>query len=129
MGVENYLLADTLRGIIAQRLIRRICISCKTKEEVNPEALHRLGIGDDGAVFYRGAGCDSCRGTGYKGRVAVYEILHLTPELRLLIQQGKSTAFLHKAACGEGMITLRENAIEKAKAGITTISEILRIID
>ena len=125
MKVEPYLLADTLRGIIAQRLVRRVCDDCKSL--VNPDAvlLDRLGITADGTRYLEGAGCEECHDTGYRGRIGVYEVMQITPRLRRLIEQQAGTDALHKAAIEEGLVTLREDGVRKAKAGLTTLHEVL----
>lgn len=128
MGVEPYLLADTLRGVISQRLIRRICSNCRTAEDPSDEILRRLELPrEDGVTFYEGKGCNQCFGTGYKGRVGLYEIMQMTPEMRALVSAGKSTEELNEAASHAGLATLRADGLRKARAGQTTLSEVLSV--
>ncbi len=123
MGIEPFLLADTLRGIVAQRLLRRICNDCKREKPADPETLKRLGL--EGGTFYEGVGCESCHETGLKGRIGIYEILQLTPELCSMVQRNVPTDELHRAAIAAGLVTLREDGLRKAKAGLTTLNEVL----
>jgi type II secretory ATPase GspE/PulE/Tfp pilus assembly ATPase PilB-like protein len=123
MGIEPYLLSDTLRGVIAQRLIRRICVSCKQPVEVDPVILERLGMAKKDGPFFEGVGCDACHGTGFSGRMAIYEVLYMTPELCHLVQQGLGSEKLRFKMHQMGIHTLRMDAIRKVKAGVTTISE------
>jgi type IV pilus assembly protein PilB len=125
MGVEPYHLADTLRGIVAQRLLRRICTGCKSPHQTDPETLHRLGIDDPTAQFYEGRGCEHCNGTGFKGRIGIYEIMQMTQALCRLVEKGEGTDNLHQAALQQGMVTLREDGLRKARAGLTPLSEVL----
>jgi len=128
MGVEPYLLADTLRGLISQRLVRRICPSCR--ERVRPAAavLERLGV-DPSAEddFYGGRGCSECHMTGYLGRIGLYEIMLMTPDMCHMVGRGGSTQQLHAAAVQSGLVTLREDGLRKARAGRTTLSEVLGV--
>ena len=125
MKIEPYLLADTLRGIVAQRLLRRVCDDCKNLITPEPVLLDRLGIAGDATRFFEGAGCDECHGTGYKGRIGVYEVMQMTPRLRRLVEQQAGSDALHTAALEEGLLTLREDGLRKAKAGLTTLHEVL----
>ena len=124
MKIEPYLLADTLRGIIAQRLLRRVCSDCKALVTPDPVLLERLGV-SEGGRFFEGPGCEACHGTGYKGRIGVYEVMQMTPRLRRLVEQEAGTDALQTAALEEGLLTLREDGIRKAKAGLTTLHEVL----
>jgi len=128
MGVEPFLAASSLEGIMAQRLVRRICPDCR--EEYSPSALLRkeLGLDPDKKVpFYRGKGCDACRGTGYRGRVAVFEIIDVTPAIRHLTLAKASVDELREQAQKEGMITLKEDALDKVLNGMTTVEELARV--
>jgi type II secretion system protein E len=129
MGVEAFLISSSLEGVLAQRLVRKICSHCKTEWNV-PEAMRaRLAAfgGDhvDGK-FYHGAGCEECRGTGYRGRTGIFELLAITPELRELILQKRSSAEI-KTSAQKSMITMHQDALQKAAAGITTLEEIVRV--
>src|SRR6266850_4492882 len=101
MGVEAFLISSSLEGVLAQRLVRRICPDCKTKAEVAPivcEKLEAMGVKLSNAVYHRGAGCDECRGTGYRGRIGIFELLAINPELRELILERRSSAELKGVA-------------------------------
>ena len=129
MGVEGYLISSSLEGVLAQRLVRRICNQCRVESAVSP-ALHdrmeSLGARKIEGVFYCGAGCEECRGTGYRGRIGIFELLPIDTEFREMILQKRSSAKL-KAAAQRTMITMHQDALQKASAGITSIEEILRV--
>jgi type IV pilus assembly protein PilB len=115
--------------IVAQRLVRRICNDCKQEHKYSDEELEALGLTPEEAskiTFYKGAGCASCNGTGYKGRAGLYEVMALSPELRRMILRGASAAELKEQAIKEGMLTLRMDGIEKIKKGITTLEEVVK---
>lgn len=126
MGIESYLVADSLLLVCAQRLMRRICKKCKESYIATDEDVE-MSKGDikPGTTLYRGKGCDVCDGTGYKGRTGVYEILAMNKQLRSLLIKGASTEELRKTAIETGMRTLRQDAIEKALTGISTIEEVV----
>jgi type II secretory ATPase GspE/PulE/Tfp pilus assembly ATPase PilB-like protein len=125
MGVEPFLLADTLRGIVAQRLVRRICQRCKKEVRPDERVLGRLGLDASGARFFEGAGCDECHSTGFKGRVGIYEVLPLSARIRQLVQAGAHSAELRRVAQEEGVVSLRDQALAKVRAGQTTLREVL----
>jgi type IV pilus assembly protein PilB len=130
MGVESFLVASSVLLILAQRLLRRICSRCKVVVTVPPKALVDVGLSDEEAASitcYKGNGCDMCSGTGYKGRIAIYEVLLLTPELRDLILSGGSAVEIKRAAIQQGMRTLRMSGLSKLKEGITTVHEVVRV--
>lgn len=126
MGIEPYLVADSLLLVCAQRLMRRICKKCK-EPYIATEEDEELTKGDikKGTILYRGKGCDACEGTGYKGRTGVYEVLAMNKKLRSLLIKGASTEELRKTAIETGMLTLRWDAIEKAITGVSTIEEVI----
>ncbi len=129
MGVEAFLISSSLEGVLAQRLVRRICPHCKAEWDVPPalkEKIEMLSSHRLEGKFYHGSGCDECRGTGYRGRIGIFELLALNTEIRELILQRRSSAEL-KAAARKTMITMHEDAVLKAAAGITTLDEILRV--
>jgi type IV pilus assembly protein PilB len=129
MGVEPFLIASTLNLIVSQRLLRKVCLNCAEETTVTPEYLTRVGLNPDdfdGVTFYKGAGCSVCNGTGYKGRIGIFEVMTMAPEIRDLILQKVSTDKLQSEAERQGMITLRAVAVEKLKKGITTIEEVLK---
>lgn len=131
MGVENYLIADSVVGVIAQRLVRRVCPACSVVKEADEEERKTLGIRDAGKrVLVRHPGhkeCVRCGGTGYFGRIGIYEIMPINAELRQAINRGENADVLEQIALKYGMKTLRMNAIEYALQGITTVEEVRRV--
>lgn len=129
MGVEPFLIASSLVGILAQRLVRLVCQECKEVILPDDELLGRIGIpekkGD--VVFYRGQGCGACKGTGYKGRTGIYEVLIVDKEMRELIARGTSSMGVREHAVRSGMVLLREDGLSKALEGITSVEEVLRV--
>ncbi|HEX8709839.1 MAG TPA: type IV-A pilus assembly ATPase PilB [Pyrinomonadaceae bacterium] len=129
MGIEPFLVATSVNLIQAQRLIRRICKDCKTEHPMPPEALIEVGFSAEEArqtKTYKGAGCQACNNTGYKGRVGLYEVMEVTDDVRELILIGASSLELRKKAIDDGMITLRESGLHKVRNGITTLEEVVR---
>ena len=129
MGIEPFLVATSVNLIQAQRLIRRVCKDCKIENPTPPEALVEIGFSAEEAKqmkTYKGRGCQTCNGTGYKGRVGLYEVLEVTDEIRELILIGASALELRKKAIEDGMISLRESGLHKIRGGITTIEEVVR---
>jgi type IV pilus assembly protein PilB len=129
MGIEPFLVASSLNLVCAQRLVRRVCASCKVAEDVPPQALEQIGFSAEEARSVkpmRGSGCEKCNKTGYKGRVGLYEVMEITDELRELILVGASALELRRKAVEEGMITLRGSGLRKISAGMTSIEEVLR---
>lgn len=126
MGVEEFLAASTVEGIVAQRLVRRVCDECA--EEYRPDEALRLRIGlPKDAVLRRGRGCPACDGSGYRGRSGIYEILPLTERTRTLVVRRAPLEELRAAAIAEGMVPLRRDGIRKALRGETTLDEVLRV--
>src|SRR5882724_4424636 len=125
MGIEPFLISSSIILTCAQRLVRRVCPNCREEFAPEPELLQKLGIEDDGTVFYHGAGCDRCKRRGYLGRLAVLEVLPVSESIRRLIIKRASAAVIKNQAISEGMKTLRMVGIDKAKEGITTLEEIL----
>ena len=131
IGVEPYLIATALRAVISQRLVRRICPKCKKSYEATEEEVRRLGLSTEHKhIFYRGEGCADCFNTGYRGRIGVFEILEITPEIRPLIsrQAGRPAIEQELASAHSEFKTLRENAIQLVEEGITTAEEVQRVI-
>jgi type IV pilus assembly protein PilB len=126
MGIENYLLASTVTGVLAQRLVRRNCTACMREEVVDPLVRSVLGVDKD-EVFFKGAGCDACNGTGYRGRMAVYELLPVTAEMRELIVRGGSVSALHTLANQQGMTPLTRQALAVARQRLTSLEEAYRV--
>ncbi len=129
MGVEPFLVASATIGIIAQRLVRRICPKCKKAFTPPREYLIDLGFNPEKRnwVFYKGEGCNNCKGTGYKGRAGIYEIMTVNEEIRALCLRNASGDEIKKAALKHGMRTLRQDGFLKALRGITTIEEVIRV--
>ncbi|MDD5495476.1 MAG: ATPase, T2SS/T4P/T4SS family [Candidatus Omnitrophica bacterium] len=129
MGVEPFLMTSSLIMVGAQRLVRKICPNCKEPHELSDEVLKKLKIKQSGkkAVFYRGKGCNACLNTGYKGRVGLIEVLVLSPSIRALILEGAQEYRIMDQARREGMMSLRENGLQAALYGITTLDEVLRV--
>jgi type IV pilus assembly protein PilB len=129
MGIEPFLVASSVNLIAAQRLARVICPNCKTPIQVSPQMLLNLGVLPDelqGITCYKGAGCPQCNNTGYKGRVALYEVMPVREEIRELILQGASASEIKKEAIRLGMKTLRQSALTKLREGLTTVEEVLK---
>jgi len=131
IGIEPYVSASALVGVIAQRLMRRLCSSCKRPYTPDPETLRAMSVSDVEAAtltFYRAVGCEQCNHTGYKGRVGIYEIMPVTDKLRRSIAQRGSEAHLRDQAQAAGMISLGEDGLLKVKSGVTTPEELLRVV-
>ena len=132
MGIEPFLVASALIGATAQRLIRKVCNYCKNSYDPPAEVLKSIGLQTsmdlNGATFYRGEGCDRCNHTGYKGRIAINEILPITPAIQKLIMGSASSREIAGQARKEGMKTLLDDALTKAAEGVTTIEEVLRVV-
>ncbi|MDQ3001456.1 MAG: type IV-A pilus assembly ATPase PilB [Fibrobacterota bacterium] len=129
MGIEPFLIATSVRLVIAQRLVRRICKDCKVEDNVSAEALRLLEIGEVEAKtlkLYKGAGCTVCAGTGFKGRIAIHQVLPITDAIRKLIVDRATPDEIEKVSIAEGVMNLRMNALEKLKAGITTAQEVIK---
>ena len=129
MGIEPFLVASSVNLIAAQRLVRRVCAACRRPSPVPPAALAKIGFGPEEAetvVPQQGIGCDQCNGTGFKGRIALYEVMEITEALRELILVGASGLELRRKAVEEGMVTLRQSGLRKIKDGVTTVEEVLR---
>jgi general secretion pathway protein E len=128
MGVESFLLSSTVRGILAQRLVRVICAHCREKDPTGfaPEELELLGS-ETGIVPYHGRGCEQCAHTGYYGRLGLFELLAIDEEIRRLVLKNVDASRLRELARQKGMRTLLEDGIDKVRAGVTTISEVLRV--
>jgi type IV pilus assembly protein PilB len=128
LGLEPFLVTATLEAIIAQRLVRTICTSCKTEIKPTEEMLMELNLVEDqvaGRVFYHGTGCEQCRNTGYRGRMALYEIMVMDDELREMVIKRKSSAQLREAARKRGMRSLRESGLLAIYDGMTSIEEVV----
>lgn len=128
MGVDDYLIGDSVAGIIAQRLVRRLCVHCKKSRQATKEEKRILDLAEEQEVtLYDPCGCKECGGTGYKGRTAVYEIMPITAALRNAIHERASADQLRDVAVAEGMHTLRMAAACKVREGITSIQEMIKV--
>ncbi|RMD96442.1 MAG: type II secretion system protein GspE, partial [Deltaproteobacteria bacterium] len=129
MGIEPFLVTSSVNLILAQRLARKICTGCKEPVSVSPQVLTEIGFPPEEAAevtCYKGAGCMKCSKTGYKGRIAVYEVMPLGEELKEFILNGASAAELKREAMRLGMKTLRQSALTKLKEGVITVEEVVR---
>jgi general secretion pathway protein E len=128
MGVEDYLLASSLLGVLAQRLVRRICKHCKQVVQADNSALKELVGGNGGSVeVYEGRGCEECAQTGYRGRQGIYELLLVSDQVRQLVLKRSSSDIIRDAAVKLGMRTLREDGWRTVRAGTTTVAEVVRV--
>jgi type IV pilus assembly protein PilB len=125
IGIQPYLVNATLAGVLAQRLVRRNCEHCKVAEQPSPEMRGVFGVGD-AETFWRGSGCEECSGTGVSGRVAVYELLEMSPELRKLVHDGAGHDQLEARAVEEGMVPLNVQALTLARTGVISLGEAFR---
>ena len=128
LGVPSYLIASTIIGIVAQRLVRAICAKCRVKKDPTEKDVLRLGLKANVPV-YRGEGCSACGGTGYRGRTGIYEILPFTQPIRDLIASNATENELRQMAISRGVVTLGRAALEKVTSGITTADEVYRVVE
>ena len=131
MGIEPYLIASSMIGVVAQRLVRRICPRCREEVEASEMELERLELSADQAKkikFHHGRGCAMCRNTGYSGRVGVYELMAITPELRDAIAAGANASELRRVALRAGMRSLKYDGLSKVNAGVTTAGEVITLL-
>ncbi|PYO82496.1 MAG: type II secretion system protein GspE [Gemmatimonadetes bacterium] len=129
MGIEPFNVASAVNLIVAQRLVRRICADCKQEHQYTAEEIHAFGLAQAEAqklTLFKGAGCDTCGGTGYKGRQGLYEVMAMSSPLRRMVLKGASTEELREEAVKEGMLTLRMDGMVKVKRGITTLEEVVK---
>jgi type IV pilus assembly protein PilB len=126
MGLEPYLLASSVLGIVAQRLVRRICSTCRA-EVTTPPALRAMFRGGEPLTFYRGAGCPDCRGTGFRGRLGIFEVMRMSEDMRALVLERATEMRLLETARREGMTSLREECLALVARGETTLEEVLRV--
>jgi type IV pilus assembly protein PilB len=128
MGIEPGMLASTLTCLVAQRLVRRVCPDCRETYAASSEEMAELGrAGEQGRILARGAGCTACGGTGYRGRVGLFEVLPMTEAIRTLVSERASTAEIQKTAVAEGMRTLRDDGVRLCLEGVTTADEVRRV--
>jgi general secretion pathway protein E len=130
LGLQPFMIASTLLGCMAQRLVRNICPDCAEEFEMKNDDLFKMGfpVSNSGSItLSRGKGCRECRGTGYKGRCGVFEIFPISPQIKKMVGDEAHTFEMSQVAIREGMTTLREDAWNKVKSGITTYEEALRV--
>ena len=133
MGVEPFLVGSAIDAVLGQRLARRLCKQCKEPYEPTMDALRNVGwpfeeLGPDVPELYRAKGCSACSGTGYRGRLAIHELMHVTEEIERLTVERASTDELAKVAIAQGMRPLRQDGLVKVATGQTSIEEILRVV-
>ena len=131
IGAEPFVVASALVGVVAQRLVRRLCVHCRRQYTPGAEVLRSLDIADADAAaipFYKSVGCDQCNHTGYRGRTGIYEVMRVTDTLRRLIAARATEDQIRDAAVAGGMITLGEDGLAKVKSGVTTAEELLRVV-
>jgi len=130
MDVEPFLVASSVLGVVAQRLVRVLCQECKQSYQPEPESLERIFIGtysDQNLTLYRGVGCSRCNNTGYRGRMAIHEIMPMTSKLKDAINRKVSSDIISDIAISQGMVTMCQDGIQKALAGLTDIQEVMRV--
>jgi type IV pilus assembly protein PilB len=131
IGVEPYVIASALVGVVAQRLVRRLCVHCRRQYTPAADTLRSLNVADADAAsipFYKSVGCDQCNHTGYRGRIGIYEVMRVSDKLRGLISARAPEDQLRESALGSGMISLGEDGLAKVKSGVTTPEELLRVV-
>jgi type II secretory ATPase GspE/PulE/Tfp pilus assembly ATPase PilB-like protein len=131
IGIEPFVAGSTLIGVVAQRLVRRLCMSCRRQYTPDPDVLRSLNISESDAAslpFYKAVGCEQCNHTGYHGRLGLYEVMRVTDKLRRLIASRASEEALRDAALAGGMVSLGEDGLAKVKSGLTTAEELLRVV-
>jgi len=128
MGIESYLLADSMVGVIAQRLVRRLCPECKEAYEASEGEKRLLNVPvDEPLTIYKPCGCERCNHTGYKGRIGVYEIMTITPAIRRVISKRGTAEEIKEVALQEGMHTLRMSSSKMVLDGVTSFSEMMKV--
>jgi len=131
IGTESYVIAGALVGVVAQRLVRRLCVHCRRQYTPPAETLRALNITEADAAtipFYKSVGCDQCNHTGYRGRIGLYEVMRVTDKLRRLIASRAQEDQIREAAIAGGMVTLGEDGLAKVRSGVTTPEELLRVV-
>ena len=131
IGAEPFVIGSALVGVIAQRLVRRLCDHCRRQYTPPPDTLRLLSISEADAAsipFYKAVGCDQCNHTGYRGRMGIYEVMAVSDKVRRLIAAGSPEDQIRDAALAGGMITLGEDGLAKVKSGVTTAEELLRVV-
>jgi len=130
LGIPSYLISSTILGVMAQRLVRKICRHCEQSYELLPEEAQAVGLAtgkDDKITVKYGEGCPQCRGTGYLGRTGIFEVMELNERIRSIIRDKADVELIRKAAVADGMVVLREAAVQKMLKGETTLDEVIRV--
>jgi general secretion pathway protein E len=130
LGLPAYLIASTVIGIMAQRLVRKICRNCERTYQLLPEEAEAVGLSSDASrpiMVKYGEGCTQCRGTGYLGRTGIFEVIEVNERIRPLIADKADAEFIKRTAVADGMVTLRESAVRKMLEGETTFDEVIRV--
>jgi general secretion pathway protein E len=130
LGVPSYLISSTVIGVMAQRLVRKICRNCEKSYELLPEEAQTVGLasGKDKKITVKyGEGCPQCRGTGYLGRTGIFEVMELNERIRAVIREKADVELIRKTAIADGMVVLREAAVQKMLRGETTFDEVIRV--
>jgi type IV pilus assembly protein PilB len=131
IGVEPFVTGSAVIGVVAQRLVRRLCMNCRRQYTPEADVLRALNITESDAAalpFYRAVGCEQCNHTGFRGRVGIYEVMKVTDKLRRMIAQRTPEDSLRETALSEGMMSLGEDGLSKVKSGVTTAEELLRVV-
>jgi general secretion pathway protein E len=131
MGIEPFLVSSSVIGVMAQRLVRRVCTNCRTRIEPTYEQLQEIGLTPDrlggGGIYQPGPGCPQCKHTGYRGRIGIHELLIVDDEVRTLVMKSADASTIRAYATSRGMPTLRADGAQKVLEGMTTIEEVLRV--
>jgi type II secretory ATPase GspE/PulE/Tfp pilus assembly ATPase PilB-like protein len=128
MGAEPFLVATATTGIVSQRLVRRICERCKEPAPIENLTRTQLHLPDDGTIYYHGAGCPHCRGIGYLGRISVFEVVPMVEEIQLAIMRKAPASEIRHIIHEMNIASLQDDGIEKARAGITSLDEVMRAV-
>jgi type IV pilus assembly protein PilB len=129
LGMPSFLITASLEGVLAQRLVRRICVDCRTEFEPSDELIMELGLSPSeakGRSYFYGRGCERCNNTGYKGRVGIFELMIVNDDVRDLIMANASADEIRSLARSQGMVTLRDSGLKMIFDGVTTIDEVVR---
>ena len=127
MGIEEFLVASTIRGVLAQRLVRKVCPKCKEPHHLSSQEMEILQVVGTDGVFVHGSGCESCNFVGYRGQIGLFEMLVTDEEIERLVMERSSASMIREAALKRGMTSLREDGLNKIKTGLTTLAEVLRV--
>ena len=130
MGIEPFLIASSVVMVIAQRLVRKLCPNCKKAYHPNAELLERIGVSAKdakGIKFFEPVGCDECNQTGYRGRIAIFEVMEMTPAIAKLTMERSETGIIRDQAVKDGMVPLIKDGLRRIKDGLTTIEEVLAV--